>query len=286
MKEGRRMIQSLKRTRRAGELITYLFCITGLILSLFPLVWTLTTALKPSQEMFSYPPTFIPTTITLENFVYAWNRAPFARFFFNSIFITTVVVGGQIFFSAMAAYAFARIPFPGKNVLFLLFLSSMMIPTIIVLIPQFIMMRMLGMLDSYWALILPGFFGNAFSVFFLRQFFMSIPDSIQEAAEIDGCSHSRIFFQIFLPLSKHSIITIALVRTVATWNDFLWPLIVTNRQEMRTIPTAIATIFFNYMNIDWAGLTAASSIALIPLIILFLSTRDYLMESITLTGFK
>lgn len=272
--------------KRGAVLITYVFCIAGFVIAVFPILWTLLTALKPSTEMLTYPPRVIPSKFTLDNFIYAWNRAPFARFFFNSILVTLVSVAGQIFFSSMAAYAFARIKFPGRNLLFMAFLTSMMIPTIIVLIPQFIMMRTFQLLDTYAALILPYFFGNAFSVFFIRQFFMAIPDSIQEAAEIDGCGQFRIFFQVFLPLCKSSIFTIALVRAVASWNDFLWPLVVTNREEMRTIPTAIAMLFFNYLNVDWPGLTAASMISILPLLLLFLFARDYLMESIALTGFK
>lgn len=277
---------TIKRNKSVVHGITYAFCILGLILSIFPLVWTLASALKAPQEMFAYPPTLIPRQPTMQNFVEAWNKAPFGRFFFNSIFVTATVVFGQVFFSAMAAFGFARIKFPGSNFCFFCFLSSMMIPVIVVMIPQFIIMRMFSLIDTYWGLILPNFFGTAFSVFFLRQFFMALPDSLQEAAEIDGCGYPRMFFSIFVPLCKHSIITLALIRAVAVWNDFLWPVIITNREVMRTVPMAIATVFFNYRNIDWSGLTAASCIALIPLIILFLSARDYIIESIALTGFK
>lgn len=279
-------MKSFKKKKKTADIITYIFCIAGLIIAVFPIFWTLLTALKPSTEMLTYPPKVIPSSFTLDNFIYAWNRAPFGKFFFNSIFVTVISVAGQIFFSSLAAYAFARLKFPGRDLFFMLFLASMMVPTIIVLIPQFIMMRTFHLIDTYAALILPYFFGNAFSVFFIRQFFMAIPDSIQEAAEIDGCGQFRIFFRVFLPLCRSSIFTIALVRIVAMWNDFLWPLVVTNREEMRTVPTAIAMLFFNYLNVDWPGLTAASMIAIIPLLLLFLFARDYLMESIALTGFK
>ncbi|MDR2484694.1 MAG: carbohydrate ABC transporter permease [Treponema sp.] len=186
----------------------------------------------------------------------------------------------------MAAFAFARIKFPGRTFFFFCFLSSMMVPGIVIMIPQFISFRILRLLDSYWALILPGFFGTAFCVFFMRQFFMAIPDSLQEAAEIDGCGYVKMFIMIFLPMVTHALITMGLIRAVAVWNDFLWPLIATNREVLRTVPVAIATVFFNYRNIDWAGLTAASSIALAPLVLLFLFTRDYIIESVALTGFK
>lgn len=277
---------SLKRSKNINKTITYIFCIIGVVLALFPLIWTLLSALKPTQEIFSYPPTILPSKITFDNFVAAWNKAEFARYFLNSIFVTAVVVVGQVFFSSMAAFAFARIPFRGRNVCFFFFLSSMMVPAIVTIIPQFIILKMFGWLDSYKALIVPFVFGNAFCVFFLRQYFMAIPDSLQEAAAIDGCGYGRMFISIFLPLSKHSIFTLLLMRAVAVWNDFLWPVIVTNRNEMRTVPVAIATVFFNYRNVDWAGLMSATCIALIPLVIVFLLARDYIMESIALTGFK
>jgi multiple sugar transport system permease protein len=161
-----------------------------------------------------------------------------------------------------------------------------MVPGIVIMIPQFITFRILRLLDSYWALILPGFFGTAFCVFFMRQFFLAIPDSLQEAADIDGCGYVKMFLTIFLPMCTHALITLGLIRIVAIWNDFLWPLIATNREVLRTVPVAVATVFFGYANVDWAGLTAACSIALIPLVILFLFTRDYVIESIALTGFK
>jgi multiple sugar transport system permease protein len=224
--------------------------------------------------------------MTFENFIKAWNKAPFAIFFLNSFFVTISVVTGQLFFSSMAAFAFSRIKFPGRTIFFFCFLSSMMVPSIVIMIPQFITMRILRLVDTYWALILPGFLGTAFCVFFMRQFFMTIPDSLQEAAEIDGCGYTRMFLTIFLPMCVHALVTLGLIRMVAVWNDFLWPLIVTNKDALRTVPLAIATVFFSYRSVDWAGLMSASTIALVPVIALFIVTRDYIIESITLTGFK
>jgi multiple sugar transport system permease protein len=244
------------------------------------------TALKPQKEILSFPVKIIPSNITFINFVNAWKKAPFDRYFFNSFLITGSVVGGQLFFSSMAAFAFARIKFPGKTFFFFCFLSSMMIPGIVLMIPQFITMRIMRLLDTYWALILPGFLGSAFCVFFMRQFFLTMPDSLQEAAELDGCSYVRIYLQIFMPMSTHALVTLGLIRMVAVWNDFLWPLIVTNRDRLRTVPLGISSSFFNFSSIDYAGLMSASTIALLPIIILFIVTRDYIIESISLTGFK
>ncbi|MDR1447020.1 MAG: carbohydrate ABC transporter permease [Treponema sp.] len=280
------MGKSLQGNKVIRKTITYVFCAVGVFCAVFPLVWTLLTAFKPSTEMFTYPPSLLPKHVTVKNFIDAWNKAPFGRFFLNSFFVTVIVVSGQLFFSSMAAFAFARIKFYGRTFFFFCFLSSMMVPGIVIMIPQFITFRILRLLDTYWALILPGFFGSAFCVFFMRQFFLAMPDSLQEAAEIDGCGYGKMFLVIFLPMVTHALITLGLIRIVGVWNDFLWPLISTNREVLRTVPVAIATVFFNYRNIDWAGLTAASSIALVPLVILFLCTRDYIIESIALTGFK
>lgn len=281
-----KMASSLQRSTVISKSITYLFCCIGVICAVFPLVWMVFTALKPPKEVLSLPVKIIPSHFTFENFFVAWKKAPFGRYFGNSIFITASIVAGQLFFSSMAAFAFARIKFPGRTFFFFCFLSSMMVPGIVLMIPQFITMRLLRMLDTYYALILPGFLGSAFCIFFMRQFFLTIPDSLQEAAEIDGCSYIRIFLQIFMPMSVHAIITLGLIRIVGSWNDFLWPLIVTSRDQLRTVPLGISSTFFSFGGVDYAGLMAAATIALLPVIILFIVARDYIIESISLTGFK
>ena len=276
----------MRYKKQLGRALIYLFCIAGTFIALFPIYWMLINAFKPSTEILKYPPTFLPETWTFQNFVTVWQKAMWPQFFFNSIFVTLSVVFGCMLFSSMAAYAFARIEFPAKNLIFMLFLSSMMIPAVVILIPQFVIMKNFGMLNSYWALILPFFFGNAFSLFFMRNFFLSVPEPISQAAEIDGCGHLRIFAQIYLPLSKHALLTLGLLRAVQVWNDFMWPLIVVNSENLRTVPLAISTIFYTNRSVDWAGLMTASCIGLVPLLLLFLLAKDYLMESIGATGFK
>lgn len=276
----------LKKKIDTGKAITYVFCIACFLVAIFPIYWMLVNSFKPSTEILKYPPSFIPKTWTIKNYVDVWNKASWGKFFFNSVFVTVTVVLGQMLFSSLAAYAFARLEFPGKNFIFIAFLSSMMIPSVIILIPQFVIMKTIGILNSYTALILPFLFGNAFSIFFLRQFFLTVPESISQAGEIDGCSQTRIFFQIFLPLSRHAILTLALLRAVHVWNDFLWPLIVINSERLRTVPLAISTVFYVDRGVNWAALMTASSIGLIPLGIVFILSKDYLMESIGMTAFK
>ncbi len=266
--------------------LIYLFCIVLMAFALFPIYWMLISSFKLSTDILKYPPAFIPKTWTLSNYVTVWNKAPWPRFFFNSIFVTLSVVFGCLLFSSMAAYAFAKTDFPGNNVLFMLFLSSMMIPSVVILIPQFVLMKSLRMLNSYPALILPFFFGNAFSIFFMRNFFMSVPMPITEAAEIDGCGQVRIFAQICIPMSRHALLTLGLLRAVQVWNDFMWPLIVTNSENLRTVPLAISTIFYTNRSVDWECLMTASCIGLIPLMMLFLLGKDYLLESIGASAFK
>ena len=277
-------MKSLKVSTVIVKSITYIFCIIGFILSVGPLVWTISTSLKPVNEIFSYPPTLIPSQLQFDNYITAWNSAPFARFFLNTIFVSVVSVAGQVGFSALAAYAFARIRFPGREIIFLSFICSMMIPIVIVLIPQFLIMRSLNWLDTFYAI--TGFFGNAFAIFFMRQFFITVPDSMEESAQIDGCGRFGIFMKIFIPISKHALITLTLIQFVRAWNNFFWPLIVTNRESMKVLPVAISTTFFNYVSVDWSGLTAASTMALMPIVLLFFFSKDYLIESISLTGFK
>ncbi len=272
--------------RKVSKILIYLFCVIVAVIALFPIYWMLINSFKPSTDILKYPPTFIPKVWTLKNYATVWNQVNWLQFFFNSIVVTLCVVFGCMLFSSLAAYAFAKIDFPAKNAIFMLFLSSMMIPAVVILIPQFVIMRNLGMLNTRAAMILPFFFGNAFSVFFMRNFFMSIPTAIIEAAEIDGCSPIRIFSQICVPMSKHAMLTLGLLRAVQVWNDFMWPLIVINSENLRTVPLAISTIFYTNRSVDWGGLMTASCIGLLPLLILFVLTKDYLMESIGASAFK
>jgi multiple sugar transport system permease protein len=209
---------------------------------------------------------------------------PFARFYFNSLFVGTVVTIGQVLTSAMAAYAFARLNFPFRDKLFFGYLATMMIPGSVTMIPVFILFKLLGLVDTYSALILPGFF-SAYGTFMLRQFFMSIPKELEEAAKLDGCSLWGIFINVILPLSKPGLATLTTFTFMGSWGNFMWPMIVTNSEEIKTLPIGLLS-FQGMYNTDWTLLMAGSLIVLIPVIIVFLLGQRHFVEGIQMGAIK
>lgn len=242
------------------------------------------TSLKDAGSVFAYPPKWLPNPVMWENYVSAWNAMPFARFFLNSIFISMLVTVGQVATSSMAAYAFARLKFPGRDRIFFGYLATMMIPGSVTMIPTFILVKMLGLIDTYTALILPGLF-SAYGTFMLRQFFMSLPKDLEEAAKLDGCSLWGIFWNVILPLSRPGLATLTTFTFMGIWGDFLWPLIVTNSQEMKTLPIGLLS-FQGMYNTDWSLLMASSLIVLIPVIVVFLSNQRHFVEGIQMGAVK
>ncbi len=251
---------------------------------LIPLLWMLSTSLKEPGAVFSIPPQWLPHPAVWRNYIDAWNSQPFGRFYLNSILVGAVVTIGQVFTSSMAAYAFARLSFPGRDKLFFGYLATMMVPGSVTMIPQFILVRKLNLVDTYTALILPGLF-SAFGTFMLRQFFMSLPKELEEAAKIDGCSLFGIFWKIILPLSKPALATLTIFTFMGSWNSFTWPLIVTNSTEMRTLPIGLQA-FQGLYNTQWTLLMAASLVALLPVILLFIFGQKYFVEGIQLGAIK
>ena len=267
-------------------ILFYSFFIALAIVCLVPLYWTVLTAFRPSREAFTYPPTFIPSALTLENILNTWNLVPFGRYFLNSGLVTASTVTGQIVLGSLAAYAFARMRFPGRDVLFLLVLAGMMIPPVITLIPLFLMMREFGWIDSYYALIMPFVWGHPLGLFLFRQFFLTIPTQLEDAATIDGCGHLRIFQTVIIPNASHAFLTVAVITFVMRWNDFLWPLVVTNRETMKVVSVGIATSFTSVDQFLWSNVMSAATLSVAPLIFLFLVAQRYFVESIQLSGIK
>ena len=251
---------------------------------IIPLLWMVSTSLKQPVAVFDFPPQWVPRPIVWENYITAWNSMPFARFYFNSIFIGVVVTLGQVTTSAMAAYAFARLKFPLRDKLFFGYLATMMIPGSVTMIPVFILIKMLGLVDTYAALILPGFF-SAYGTFMLRQFFMSIPTELEEAAKLDGCSFWGIFVNVILPLSKPGLATLVTFTFMGSWGNFTWPMIVTNSEEMKTLPIGLLS-FQGMYNTDWTLLMAGSLIVLVPVIIVFLIGQRHFVEGIQMGAIK
>ena len=249
-----------------------------------PFFWMITTSLKVKSEVLAYPPKLIPTVINLNGYKYIWTLVPFARYFINTVFVSISIAVSKIVLSSLAAYAFAKIPFKGKNTVFYIFLGTMMIPMEVIIIPNYITLSTIGWLDTYWALIIP-FIVGAFSIFLLRQFFMQIPKDLDDAAVLDGCSRLRYLFTIVYPLSKPALLTVGLYAFLSSWNSFLWPLIVTNSDKMRVIQIALKALQDSWM-IDWTSLTAASTIATVPIILIFFFVQKQFLEGIAITGLK
>lgn len=251
---------------------------------LAPFLWMISTSLMGEYEVFQFPPRFIPSSLRWSNYPEAMGMQPFGRFFLNTAIVAGASVGGQLLFCSMAAYAFARLRFPGRDRLFGAYIATMMIPAIVTVIPAFLLVSRLGLINTYPALFLPTI-SSVWGIFLLRQFFLTIPRDLEDAARVDGASELTIFWRIILPLSKPALATLAIFTFMASWKDFLWPLIVTNRTEMRTVEVGIAG-FNSLYSTDWPHQMAAAVLVLLPVIIVFFIAQKYFVRGITLTGLK
>lgn len=269
---------------RLRQLVVHAILIAGAFLMFVPFLWMLDTALKSFPESMMTPPKLLPEVLHWSNFKEVFVQTDYVRYYFNTTIVALAKTAGQLFFCSLAAFAFATMSFPGKNGLFILILSNMMVPSQIVIIPTFILMKHLGWLDSYNALIIPGV-ASAFGIFLLRQFFLSIPRELGEAAQIDGSSYFRIYWQLYLPLSRSGLVALAIFVLIASWNDFIWPLILTNSEEMRVLSLAVAS-FVGEFSTEYPLMMAAAFMALLPLIVIFLLLQRFFIEGIALTGIK
>jgi multiple sugar transport system permease protein len=262
----------------------YAVLIAGALIMIAPFVWMLSSSLKAPHEISLKYIKWLPETPQWQNYKIAWEAAPFSTYFRNSFFIATVCMLIEVVFSSLAAYAFAKMNFFGKNVLFVLFLGTMMIPGEVMLIPNYITMVNFGWIDTYYALIIP-WTVSVFSIFLLRQFFMSIPHELFEAALLDGCGKFKYLITVMLPLSKPALATVMLFKFIGSWNAFLWVLIMTNTPSMRTIPVGL-TYFVSDVGAQYNYLMAASTFAMAPILILFLLLQKQFIQGIARTGLK
>jgi len=265
-----------------AKILEYMLLIVTAGIFLIPIVWMFTTSLKPSNETITIPPTLIGSTLAWDNYVKAWNFLPFGIFMMNSFIVSIAVTIMVVITSSLAAYAFARIQFKGRDTLFLLYLGTLMIPQQVTMIPLFIIMKKLGWVDTYLALILPVSF-TAFGTFLMRQFFLTIPYELEEAGRIDGCSPFGLFARIVMPMSKPALSTLAIFSFIGQWKNFLWPLIIVNKTDMKTLTLGIR-MFQGQYGTEWNLLMCATAIAVIPSIIIFILLQKYLIEGISLTG--
>lgn len=255
-----------------------------------PFIWTVTSSLKDPTELYIFPPKLLPSTPQWANYAEVWRQVPFGRFFVNSTTVTGLAMVGQIASATLVAYGFARFAFAGRNSLFLLVLSTMILPYEVILIPQFLLFLMLGWLDSYKPLVIPSYFGGgAFYVFLMRQFFMTIPLDLDESAKIDGASSLRILVSILLPLCKPILATVTIFSFLGHWNDFLVPLIYLNSMRKYTLPIGLR---FFQQDVRTGGaprehfLMAASLMAAVPEILLFIVAQRYFISGIVMSGIK
>lgn len=266
--------------------IGYLILIIGAISMLLPFVYMFSLSFMTDKQIFTNSFNLFPNPTTLENYTYVINNVDIFRYFFNSMFVAIATTIGQVIISALAGYAFARFEFKHKEILFILILVSMMIPPQVNIVPLFFIMKQFHWIDTYWALIVPGLFGG-FGVFMMRQWFKSMPDDMESSAKIDGCNTFQVFYKIALPLALPALMTLAIFTFITTWNSFMWPLIVTNSDYMRTLPLALANFKGSFREItDWGALCAFSVICCIPVIGVFLLGRKYFINDILNGGIK
>lgn len=269
--------------------ISYVVLVLLAVALLAPFAWMVVASLHPSKAALPSPTNLIPPDARwhFENYVKVMTMPdiPFWRFLANTSFVTLVVVIGQLFVTSLAAYGFSRMYFWGRDLLFFLFIATMMIPGQVTMIPVFILVRNLGWLDTYWALIVPGL-SSAFAIFLLRQFFLGIPRELSEAARLDGCGDFGIYWRVVLPLSKPALATLAAFSFVATWTDFFWPLLVTSSMEMRTLEVGLSVFKDSFGGTNWPLQMTAAVIVLIPVLIVFLLTQRFFTRGIALTGMK
>jgi multiple sugar transport system permease protein len=265
--------------------VAYLL-LTGLgILFALPFVWMVSASLKMEADVWVYPPIWIPNPVVGENYPIALGLMKFPLLLYNTVLITGLSVFGTILSCTWVVYGFARFRFPGRDALFVLLLATMMLPAQVIMIPLFILFRELNWLNTFLPLIVPAFFGNAFFIFLLRQFFMTIPTELDDAAKIDGCSYIGIWWRILLPLTKPALATVAIFAFIGNWNDFLFPLIYLNDESKFTLTLGLAT-FRGVYSTQWAYLMAASVVVLLPCLIVFFLAQKQFVEGITFAGLQ
>ena len=271
---------------RWGPWITFALLLAGAVLMLVPFAWMISTSLKPSTDVLTLPPRLIPTAPTLSAYQDVASSFPIWRVLFNSLFVAGLTTLGQLVVSSMAGYAFARFRFWGREPLFLAFLTTLMVPFAVTMTPLFIIVKTLGWTNSYFGLIVPAMF-SAFGVFLMRQFFLALPTELEEAATLDGSSTLNTFWRVMLPLAGPALATLAIFSFMASWNNFLWPLLIVSDQKLMTLPLALATLQGIYPGqTQWNLIMAGTVITVAPMILLFLLAQRWVVEGVTSSGIK
>ncbi|HSH80098.1 MAG TPA: carbohydrate ABC transporter permease [Herpetosiphonaceae bacterium] len=263
-----------------GQALKYVLLLLSVAVFIVPMFWMLSASLKDLQEIYTFPPEWIPAVPRWSNYVEAWNAAPFGRFYVNTIITTTVGVAAEVILGTMTAYAFVYLPFPGKELLFLVLLGALMVPIHVTILPNYLTVARLGWLNTYAGIIVPGA-SAAFGTFLLRQHFMTLPREVLEAARIEGASHLQLLTRIVLPISRSMLVTVGLIALVNKWNDFLWPLIVTNQTRMRVLPVGLAYLYQQEGTNQWGIIMAATIFVVLPILLIFIWAQRHIIAGLT-----
>jgi len=267
------------------QLCVYIIVVSGAVLMITPFLWMVSTAIKSESQIFAWPPQWIPIPAHFENFVKMWGVASFANYFLNSWIVAGIGTIVVLFFGSLAGFAFAKYEFPARDIIFMIILTTLMIPGQVTLIPVFLIVKTLGWLNSYPGLIVPGL-ANVFALFLMRQFMQTIPNDLLDAARIDGCSEFRIYGQIILPLAKPIIATLGIFVFMGYWNDLFWPLIIISQDKMKTLQLGLSLLKTGYGTTRWNILMAGTTLGSVPIIIVFLFLQKFFIQGIALTGLK
>lgn len=270
--------------KKLKDLSIYIVLVIGAVFILLPFVWMILTALKAPDEIFTNPPVISPKKLRWENFLEVLKIPMFKRYFLNSIIITISITVGELITTILAAFAFSQFKFKGKEIIFTLLLATMMVPDEVLVIPNFVLLSKLGWINTYKALIIP-WCTSVFAIFFLRQYFLGIPKELYYAAKVDNCSDFKYLVKIMIPLSTPAIVTVAILKIINSWNAFMWPLVVTNSEKMRTLPTMLAN-YTSEAGIDYHLLMAASTIVILPTLIIYIFLSKYIINGVSRSGIK
>lgn len=271
-------------SQRAWRVVLFASLGTFAFIMLLPLIWMVLTSFKPEETIVTFPPKLWPESFTLQHYTDVWERIPFARLYLNTIIFAGGVTIISLFFDSLTAYALARLEFPGRNIVFVVILVTLMLPFQVTLIPLFDILSQIDWINTYQGLIVPRA-TNAFGIFFLRQFFLNIPKDLEDAARIDGASEFRIYRSIILPLSVPALLTLGLFHFMYNWNDLLWPLVVVQETAMQTLPAGLA-LFMGQHVVEYGLLMAAATLALLPVVVFFLLVQRRFVQGIATTGMK
>lgn len=274
----------MKTNKRVVKIILATFLTICSISMLIPFAWSVITSLKSPENVFSKPAFWIQFPPDFSAYIEIWEGIPLLKYAFNTLKVALIVTVGQLITSSLAGFAFAKLKFPGRDKIFFSYITSMMVPGVVLLIPNFIIMRQLGVIDTHWALVLSAI-NSTYGTFMMRQFFLSFPDELEDAAKLDGCNPLQFYFHILLPNAKPILTTQGLMAFQFIWNDFQWPLITINTESKRTLQLGLSYLMSEYYT-DWTLLMAASILTLLPIIILFFMVQKHFIESYKLSGLK